>query len=275
MIRIWGNEKASPEERETFYMKHFTDNFADEHMRMLLHLHEADRQMKTIERYGCYPAWHDYWHVLDDVAADLLTDDAKRQWENNSQMDDLVQRMRPALSDRHPLNQSLYIETKTRLPGWILWKSDRLSMAHSVEARVPFMDHPLVELAAQMPPWLKLNGMDEKYMLRKIMMPHLPEHPQQYKKRAFYTPIREWFFTKERLGELQRYFSETALKQSGVFNVEAVNDMMNQIEEYPDPKTINDYYALMKLEWGLMVVLTVQILYRLFIEKKAPCFQHL
>ncbi|MGD8640228.1 MAG: asparagine synthase (glutamine-hydrolyzing) [Gammaproteobacteria bacterium] len=275
MIRVWGNEKASPEERETFYMKHFTDNFADEHMRMLLHLHEADRQMKTIERYGCYPAWHDYWHVLDDVAADLLTDDAKRQWENNSQMDDLVQRMRPALSDRHPLNQSLYIETKTRLPGWILWKSDRLSMAHSVEARVPFMDHPLVELAAQMPPWLKLNGMDEKYMLRKIMMPHLPEHPQQYKKRAFYTPIREWFFTKERLGELQRYFSETALKQSGVFNVEAVNDMMNQIEEYPDPKTINDYYALMKLEWGLMVVLTVQILYRLFIEKKAPCFQHL
>ena len=66
---------------------------------------------------------------------------------------------------------------KTRLPGWILWKSDRLSMAHGVEARVPFLDHPLVELLARMPPNLKLNGLNEKYVLKQCMTPGLPEMP--------------------------------------------------------------------------------------------------
>jgi asparagine synthase (glutamine-hydrolysing) len=256
-----------------FYMNEFTENFADAHMRMLLALHEPARQWETIEHYGCYPSWYDYWHVLDEVADRILLDDVKHRTQNNFQMDELVQRMKPCIENRHPLNQSLYIETKTRLPGWILWKSDRLSMAHSVEARVPFMDHKLVELTAQIPPWLKLNGMDEEYILRKIMMPHLPQHPQQFKKRAFYTPIREWFFTRDKINQLQDYVSRPALEKSGVFNVNAVQEMINEIVDFPQPESINDYYALMKLEWGLMLVLTVQILNRLFVERQAPCFR--
>ncbi|MGD8568987.1 MAG: asparagine synthase (glutamine-hydrolyzing) [Gammaproteobacteria bacterium] len=273
MIRVWGNERETAEQREMFYMNEFTENFADAHMRMLLALHEPARQWETIEHYGCYPSWYDYWHVLDEVADRILLDDVKHRTQNNFQMDELVQRMKPCIENRHPLNQSLYIETKTRLPGWILWKSDRLSMAHSVEARVPFMDHKLVELTAQIPPWLKLNGMDEKYILRKIMMPHLPQHPQQFKKRAFYTPIREWFFTRDKINQLQDYVSRPALEKSGVFNVNAVQEMINEIVDFPQPESINDYYALMKLEWGLMLVLTVQILNRLFVERQAPCFR--
>jgi len=127
----------------------------------------------VICQFGCYPAWNDFWHILDDIGTPLLSDVLLA--ENDSVMDALAENMRQNIEGLHPLNQSLYIETKTRLPGWILWKSDRLSMAHSIEARVPFMDHPLVELAARIPPGLKLNGMDEKYILRKVMMPHLPK----------------------------------------------------------------------------------------------------
>ena len=84
-------------------------------------------------------------------------------------------------------------------------------MAHSVEARVPFMDHPLAELAARMPPQLKLNGLNEKYILKKCIGARLPPLPHEYKKRGFYTPISEWFFTPQRYAELEPYPGPEAL----------------------------------------------------------------
>ena len=273
MIRIWGNEKSSAAEREEFYLNAFRDNFSDSYMRHLLYHHEPSRQSNTIKHYGCYPVWYDTWQILNDVSDKLLSEKIKQQLDNNKQMDELISRMKPQLEGRHLLNQSLYIETKTRLSGWILWKSDRLSMSHNVEARVPFMDHKLVEFAAEIPPQLKLNGMDEKYLLKKIMHEHLPQHPQQYKKRAFYTPIKEWFFTEGKIQSLSSFLSEEAIERCGMFDSEGVNDMCNEIIKMEAPKTYDEYFALMKLEWGLMVVLTVQILHWLFVEKNAACFK--
>lgn len=275
MIRVWGNQQQSQAEKEHYYLNAFRDNFSDQFMRHLLFLHQPDRQDSTINKYGCYPVWYDTWQVLNDVADNLFSEDTKRKLQSNLQMDLLIDRMKPNLEGRHPLNQSLYIETKTRLVGWILWKSDRLSMSHGVEARVPFVDHKLVELAAQIPPDLKLNGMDEKYLLKKIMAEHMPAHPQQFKKRAFYTPIKEWFFTEEKIRNISSFISETALNKSGFFSNDAVKEMINTITCLPAPRTNDDYYTLMKLEWGLMLVLTVQILHWLFVEKNAPCFKHL
>ena len=272
MIRVWGNDIPDAQQREEFYLTHFVDNFSDQYMRHLLKLHEPKVQRNTINHFGCYPVWYDTWQVLNEEADRLLSEETKQHIRSNIQMNQLIERMKPSLDNRHALNQSLYIETKTRLPGWILWKSDRLSMAHSVEARVPFMDHQLVELAAQIPPWFKLNGMDEKYILKMIMAEHLPNHPQQFKKRAFYTPIKEWFFTKEKVTALDAYMSKAAIEKAGVFDAQQVLDMVDEITQLPAPQSFDDYYSLMKLEWSLMIVLTVQILHWLYVEKHAPCF---
>lgn len=269
-IRIWGNEKKDADERRQYYLNDYKNDFADAHMRLLFDLHEPKQQRETIRKYGCYPAWHDFWHHLDDVS-EALFDDALIQ-SSNDQLDEAVQSFRNKVEGLHPLNQSLYIETKTRLPGWILWKSDRLSMAHSVEARVPFMDHQLVERVAQMPPGLKLNDMDEKYILRKLMMPHLPEHPTYFKKRAFYTPIREWFFTPERQQSLNPYLSDEALKKTGYFRADTVLQYLEEINNYGQPQDLDQYYYVVKREWALLLVLTVQMLHHLFVERHAPCF---
>lgn len=270
-IRIWGNQRKNIRERRKYYLNEYKNDFAEEQMRMLLELHKTKRQRGTINKFGCYPAWFDFWHHLDEVSEPLF-DDILTENEFD-QLDASAGQMRERVKGLHPLNQSLYIETKTRLPGWILWKSDRLSMAHSVEARVPFMDHPLVELTARIPPGLKLNGMDEKYILRKLMMPHMPEHPTYFKKRAFYTPIREWFFTPERQQALMPYLSEEALRNTGFFRPEAVHQYMEQINAYGQPENLNQYYFVMKREWTLFLVLTVQMLHQLFVERQAPCFQ--
>lgn len=273
MIRIWGNEKTSPEEREEYYLNAFKDNFSDLFMRHLMQLHEPEKQKQTIKRFGCYPVWFDTWEVLSDVADTLLNDDACRRLRANTQMDELVQRMKPRIEGRDRINQSLYIETKTRLSGWILWKSDRLSMSHSVEARVPFMDHLMVEFAARVPPNLKLKEMDEKYLLKKIMAPHMPQHPQQFKKRAFYTPIKEWFFTRDKIKTVEPFISEEAINCTGIFSYSGVKQLVDDILQMEAPKSYDDYFQLTKMEWGLMLVLTIQILHWLYVEKNAPCFK--
>jgi len=272
LMRISSNAITDPMQRRARYLGEYTHDFSNDFCQLMLELHEPARQQATIEKFGCYPVWYDFWNITTDALPGLFTKDFEQATRNNTQMQTLIDEMKPHLAGRHRINQSLYIETKTRLPGWILWKSDRLSMAHSVEARVPFMDHPLVELAARIPPDLKLNGTNEKYILKKIAQPHLPTHPQDFKKRAFYTPIREWFFTEERRGELDRYFSTEALKDSAIFDPARVQSRYRQLLAFGKPEDGHQYYRMMKLEWILMLVLTVQIMHAQFVRKEAPCF---
>ncbi|MBL1278620.1 MAG: asparagine synthase (glutamine-hydrolyzing) [Ectothiorhodospiraceae bacterium] len=269
-MRTWGNQQKNSRQRKRFYLNEYRGDFAEAHVRYLFENHKAKHQRSVKRQFGCYPAWFDFWHTLDDVAEPLFTDELRGA--NNEPMAYAAEQMNKRIDGLHDLNKSLYIETKTRLPGWILWKSDRLSMAHSVETRVPFMDHYLVELAAKIPPGLKLNGMDEKYLLRKLMMPHLPEHPAAYKKRAFYTPIREWFFTPERQEALSPYLSASALEKSGLFQPKIVSDYLQAVNAQGQPQDLDQYYRVMKLEWALLLVLSVQMLHKLFVEREAECF---
>jgi asparagine synthase (glutamine-hydrolysing) len=272
MMRIWGNEIADPVQRRAHYLSNYTQDFSRDFVNLLLELHEPKQQQATINKFGCYPVWFDFWNVTADQLPGLFSKDFEQATRDNTQMQSLIADMKPHLDGRHRLNQSMYIETKTRLPGWILWKSDRLSMAHSVEARVPYMDHPLVELAARVPPDLKLNGMNEKYILKKIAQPHLPQHPYEFKKRAFYTPIREWFFTEAHREGMDRYLSTAALEDCGMFVPARVHSLYKQLLASDTPRDGNAYYRVMKLEWVLMSVLTVQILHMQFVRKQAACF---
>ena len=275
LMRVQGNAIADPVRRRAHYLSEYTRDFSRDFVQLLLELHEPKRQQQTIETFGCYPVWFDFWNVTADQMHGLFSKSFIQATHDNQQMQSLASTMKPHLDGRHRINQSLYLETKTRLPGWILWKSDRLSMAHSVEARVPFMDHPLVELAARLPPDLKLNGVNEKYILKKIAQPHLPRHPHEFKKRAFYTPIREWFFTAARRAQLERYLSSAALADSGIFDPGHVQGLYKQLLAAGTPRDRDAYYRVMKLEWIMMLVLSVQILHMQFVRKQAPCFEGL
>lgn len=273
-MRVWGNQIEDPRKKREHYLKEYTQWYAEDFIQMILDLHAPEKQDKVISDWGTYPAWFDIWHVTGDLLPNLFSESFIDAQKENRQMENLREQMKPKLEGRHVLNQSLYIETKTRLPGWILWKSDRLSMAHNVEARVPFMDHKLVELAAHIPPGLKLSEMDEKYILRKVAMPHLPEHPSMFKKKAFYTPIKEWLFDDDQAAELDKYLDRAALERSGMFNPDTVDDLLNALIVFPTPQNLTEGYRRMQLEWVLMLVLSIQILHHQFIELQADCFKH-
>lgn len=90
------------------------------------------------------------------------------------------------------LNQLLYADTKTYLQE-LLMKQDQMSMAASIESRVPFLDHPLVEFAASLPTRLKLRGATTKWVLRQAMRDLLPEPILARRKMGFPVPVGAWF----------------------------------------------------------------------------------
>jgi len=90
------------------------------------------------------------------------------------------------------LNQLLYADTRTYLHE-LLMKQDQMSMAASIESRVPFLDHPLVEFVARLPERLKLRGVTTKWVLREAMRDRLPAEILSRKKMGFPVPVGAWF----------------------------------------------------------------------------------
>lgn len=107
-----------------------------------------------------------------------------------------IERERP---DSDFLSRMTYLELKLRLPELLLMRVDKITMATSVEARVPFLDHHLVEYAMGLPRELKVNGKTGKHILKRSLESILPHDLLYSKKRGFGAPIREWFRTA--LGE--------------------------------------------------------------------------
>jgi asparagine synthase (glutamine-hydrolysing) len=90
-----------------------------------------------------------------------------------------------------PLSRMLFADQKTYLVE-LLMKQDQMSMAASIESRVPFLDHPLVEFAARIPDRLKIHGGTQKYILKKAVEDLLPQSITYRKKMGFPTPLRQW-----------------------------------------------------------------------------------
>jgi asparagine synthase (glutamine-hydrolysing) len=90
------------------------------------------------------------------------------------------------------IDNLLYLDSKTYLPGDILTKVDRMSMANSLEARAPLLDHNLIEFVVGIPPELKMKGLETKYILKKAMEGIVPQEILYREKQGFGVPIGDW-----------------------------------------------------------------------------------
>lgn len=114
-------------------------------------------------------------------------------------------------SHGHPIADLLDVMTSVQLPDDMLTKVDRASMAHSLEVRVPFLDHRFVELAAALPVGLKLRRLTSKYLLKKALCRYLPRQLVYRKKQGFAVPLGAWL-----RGSLSQ-LTYQSLQDSGVF----------------------------------------------------------
>jgi asparagine synthase (glutamine-hydrolysing) len=125
-----------------------------------------------------------------------------------------------------PLNRILYVDLKTFLPCLNLTTTDKTSMAANLEVRVPFLNHELVELAARMPPRLKLRGLKRKYILKRVAEQLLPKEVVWRKKAGFGAPIRSWLRGALR-PMVEELLSEETIRKRGLFNSQEVRRIIN------------------------------------------------
>jgi asparagine synthase (glutamine-hydrolysing) len=132
-----------------------------------------------------------------------------------------------AESDGDPLDRLQYIDTALYLPGDLLVKADRMSMAHSLEARVPFLDRRVVELGRRIPSRLRLRGLTTKYLLRRAMAGRLPAAALQGRKLGFNVPMAGWL-----AGELHDFahdvLSPGRLRRQGLLDPRAVGRLLEE-----------------------------------------------
>lgn len=147
------------------------------------------------------------------------------------------------------MDRIFYADFKVFLPDSILPKVDSMTMAHSLEARVPFLDYRLVELSANIPEGLKIKGLDTKYIFKQAMARYLPRQIVFRKKAGFHPPMAYWFRHELRSFVNEVLCSET-LHSVGILNVPYIEELKQRHFAGVE----NNAFKL----WGLMNFVTWQ-----------------
>lgn len=155
-------------------------------------------------------------HVHPEMKARLFSGDLKRSLGGYDSLSVFEEHWKRCQS-KDPLSRVQYLDFKTYLTDDILVKVDRASMAHSLEVRVPVLDHKVVELAARMPSGWKLNGKTSKYIFKQALKPILPASVFTRKKSGFSIPIAHWFRTDMKEFAHARLFGKGGASSLGLF----------------------------------------------------------
>jgi len=158
------------------------------------------------------------------------------------------------MDTKDSFNRVLYCDLKTYLPEDILAVTDRMSMLHSLEVRVPFIDHKLLEFCATIPPEMKMKWFKKKYLLKKAVRKYLPAEVVNHRKQGFVGPMTQWL-----KNDLKPYvveaLSEKNLKKHDLLNSQVIKRVT---EEHFSGRQIHDT--------SIWSVLIFQKWYEMYIE---------
>ncbi|HVN81774.1 MAG TPA: asparagine synthase (glutamine-hydrolyzing), partial [Terriglobia bacterium] len=182
---------------------------------------------------------HYYWNGVfsNSQKEALLTYERQPEWE--------IEALYDKARGEGELNRFLWFDQQYYLPDDILAKVDRMSMAHSLEVRPPFLDHEIVEFAARLPERLKIRGRKQKYILKRLMEGKLPQEVLTRKKMGFDIPAHDWL-RRELRPLLLDTLNSSALNRIGLFRPGVLEKWMNDHLE----GRINIGFHL----WGLLVL---------------------
>ncbi|CAN5729909.1 asparagine synthase (glutamine-hydrolyzing) [soil metagenome] len=173
----------------------------------------ASAELTADERYRSYLQVQG----RDAVAALLLTSDAVGT--------DMLDRAFSEAGSEDELNRMFAVDAETQLPDDLLMLTDKMSMAVSLECRVPLLDHELVELAATMPASIKVRGGRLKHVMKESLADVLPKDILDRKKRGFGTPMGAWL-KKELAPLLKRLLAPETVRARGLFHQPVVDRLM-------------------------------------------------
>jgi asparagine synthase (glutamine-hydrolysing) len=174
------------------------------------------------------------------------------------QFDDVIARGFSESRSQDSLRRLMDVDLATQLPEDLLMLTDKMSMAVSLECRVPLLDQRLVQLSAGMPASLRMRGGELKYIMKKAMTGLLPDSIIHRTKRGFGAPIGAWF-KQELSGFLREILSETSLKRRGLLDPQAVARVMREHERQEADRTDN-----------LLALVNLEIWCRMYLDGESP-----
>ena len=187
----------------------------------------AGARVRAVVAGGSLAERHVRWvaNMDDELKADLVHPDVTAALINGSPVQSMSAWLARAGS-KQPLSELMYADFKTWLPDNILTKMDRMSMAASVEGRVPLLDHKVVEFAAMLPNRLKLSGWQTKRLLRSAVKGLLAAELLTRPKTAFRVPMSDWL--RGPLAALTRdMFSSSTMRTRGLFVPKALDALLD------------------------------------------------
>lgn len=207
-----------------------------------------------------------YSHMIRwDNTAQLkgfFSDPLRSELDNlNSFIDRFISGLPPDFMRWDPLSRAQYTETTIFLSNYLLSsQGDRMAMAHAVEGRFPFLDYRVVEFATQVPPYYRLSGLKDKFVLRKAATDWIPADLANRPKQPYRAPISRCFFGDSSPEYAEDLLSEKSLREKGYFHPAKVSRLVDKIRKQ------EGHLRSERENMALIGILSTQLLDDLFIS---------
>jgi len=205
--------------------------------------------------------WNNSNHIKKHFSAGL-----KEDLINYSPLNELSGKLPSGFNTWDPLSKSQWLETTIFMSGYLLSsQGDRMAMANSVEGRYPFLDYRIIEFCAGLPAEYKLKGLNEKFLLKKLMENRIPESIIKRPKQPYRAPISSVFMSGDAPEYVRDMISDSFTKRVGIFNIETLSPLFNKIENTGNASEMDNMV--------LAAVISTHLLHYQFIENHNEEFQ--
>jgi asparagine synthase (glutamine-hydrolysing) len=206
--------------------------------------------------YSHFLRWNNSNHIKKH-----FSDNTKQNLKDYSVLYELEKRLPPDFGSWDQLAKSQWLETTVFMSGYLLSsQGDRMAMANSVEGRYPFLDYRVIEFCSSLPADYKLKGLDEKYLLKRLLKNRIPDSILKRSKQAYRAPIKSVFLSGETNEYIKEMLSESYFRKANVFNYDTVNSLISKIEKSGTASEIDNMV--------LCAVVSTHLLHHQFIENR-------
>jgi asparagine synthase (glutamine-hydrolysing) len=186
---------------------------------------------------------------------------------NYSALDVLAKNLPENFCRWDQLARSQWLETTVFMSGYLLSsQGDRMAMANSVEGRYPFLDYRVIEFCSSLPDEYKLNGLNEKFLLKKLLKNRIPEKILKRPKQAYRAPIKSVFLGSNAPEYVREMLSESYTRRAGIFDYSSVSSVLSRMQH---TEVISETDNMI-----LTSVVSTHLIYSQFIENNNREFEN-
>jgi asparagine synthase (glutamine-hydrolysing) len=205
--------------------------------------------------------WNNSNHIKKYFSPDL-----KEELKNYSPFIELTEKLPTDFERWDSLAKSQWLETTIFMSGYLLSsQGDRMGMANSIEGRYPFLDYRVVEFCSQLPADYKLKGLNEKYLLKRLMKNRIPESIIKRPKQPYRAPINSAFLTNGSPEYIRYMLSDSYTSKAGIFNFDSIFTFLSKVEKTGISTEVDNMV--------LTAIISTHLLYYQFIENSNEEFQ--